>query len=187
MILEGLVSTLNADGSPHLAPMGPHAIGVDFNEFVLRPFPTSQTYQNLLIHPEGVLHVTDDALLIAKAAIGIGNGTFRSAEHIRGFVLSDCHRYYEFQITAIDDSKQRIHMTASVIHRGEGIRQWFGFNRARNAVLEAAILATRVHLLQREQLEQEFKVLQVIVDKTGGLDEKEAMELLRIHVRAAQK
>jgi hypothetical protein len=186
MILEGLVSTLNADGSPHVAPMGPHVEGIDFNDFVLRPFPTSQTYQNLLIHPEGVLHVTDDALLIAKSAIGIGTGKFQVAEHIRGFVLSDCHRYYEFRITNIDSKEQRIRMTANVVCCGMGTRRWFGFNRARHGVLEAAILATRVHLLPREQLEQEFKVLQVIVDKTGGNEEKEAMELLRSHVNSSR-
>src|SRR5439155_18200625 len=69
MILEGLVTTRNPDGSPHLAPMGPR-VGADFARFVLRPFPTSTTYRNLLAHPEGVLHVTDDALLLAKAALG---------------------------------------------------------------------------------------------------------------------
>ncbi len=61
MILEGLITTLNADDSPHVAPMGPRVDGTDFTTFVLRPFPTSHTYQNLLRHPAGVLHITDDA------------------------------------------------------------------------------------------------------------------------------
>ena len=50
MILEGLVTTLDPDGSPHLAPMGPRVEG-DFARFTLRPFPTSNTYQNLLPTP----------------------------------------------------------------------------------------------------------------------------------------
>src|SRR5262245_8547097 len=113
MIVEGLISTRNSDGSPHLAPMGPHVEGIEFDRFVLRPFPTSQTYQNLLIHPEGVLHVTDDALLMALAGIGDwGNGgqcpPYIPAAHIIGHVLANCHRYYEFRITNIDDSAQRI-------------------------------------------------------------------------------
>lgn len=172
MILEGLVSSRNPDGTPHLAPMGPHVEGVDFKQFVLRPFPTSQTYQNLLMHPEGVLHVTDDALLIAKAAIDK-----------EGLTITESHRYYEFRVTSIDNSEQRIRMTCDVVHQGQGTRPWFGFNRARHAVLEAAILATRVHLLPKEQLESEFRVLQLIVDKTGGDYEKEAMRMLLEHVR----
>ena len=69
-VLEALVSTLDANGGPHLAPMGPQVPAADFDRFTLRPFPTSQTYRNLLAHGEGVLHVTDDVLLLAKAAIG---------------------------------------------------------------------------------------------------------------------
>ena len=69
LVLEGLVSTLDADGGPHRL-MGPQVPAVEFDRFTLRPFPTSQTYRNLLAHGEGVLHVTDDVLLLAKAAIG---------------------------------------------------------------------------------------------------------------------
>ena len=38
--------------------------------FVLRPFHTSTTYHNLKARGEGVLHVTDDVLLLAQTAIG---------------------------------------------------------------------------------------------------------------------
>src|SRR5882762_9879185 len=104
MILEGLVTTLNADGSPHLAPMGPR-VEADFSRFVLRPFPTSGTYRNLLAHPEGVIHVTDDALLIAKAALGAVDPlpALKPAEKVKGFVLVDACRHYEFTVRSIDD------------------------------------------------------------------------------------
>ena len=58
-----------------------------------------------------------------------------------------------------------------------------GFNRARHAVLEAAILATRTHLIPAEQIREEFAKLQVIVDKTAGPREQEAMALLTEYVR----
>src|SRR5688572_13919431 len=105
MILEGLVTTLDPDGSPHLAPMGPR-VGGDFRTFTLRPFPTSNTYRNLLRHPEGVLHVTDDALLLAKAAIGAVDvfPPVRPAERVRGFVLTDSCRHFEFVVKSVDDS-----------------------------------------------------------------------------------
>ena len=109
MILEGLVTTRNADGSPHLAPMGPR-VAADFARFTLRPFPTSGTYRNLLAHPEGVLHVTDDALLIARAALGAADPLpeLRPAEKVAGFVLADCCRHYEFVVKSVDDSGERV-------------------------------------------------------------------------------
>ena len=69
MILEGLVTTTSPDGAMHLAPMGPR-VAADWSGFLLRPFPTSQTFRNLKAKGEGVLHVTDDVLLLAKAAVG---------------------------------------------------------------------------------------------------------------------
>jgi uncharacterized protein len=186
MILEGLVTTLDPDGSPHLAPMGPH-IAADFARFVLRPFPTSNTYQNLLRHPEGVLHVTDDALLLAKAAVASVDvfPPVRPAERVRGVVLADSCRHYEFVARAIDDSTERVTIEAEVVHTGR-TRDFFGFNRAKHAVVEAAILATRLHILPLAEVAAEFRRLRVIVGKTGGPDEHTAMNLLEAKLRATE-
>ena len=185
MILEGLVTTRNPDGSPHLAPMGPR-VGPDFTQFVLRPFPTSGTYRNLLAHPEGVLHVTDDALLIAKAALGATEPlpALRPADRVAGFVLADCCRHYEFVVRAADTSGERVSIEADVVH-SERHRDFWGFSRAKHAVIEAAILATRLHLLPHEEVAAEFKKLRVIVDKTGGPAEAGAMAFLEARLREA--
>lgn len=177
MILEGLVTTRAADGSPHLAPMGPR-VAPDFARLTLRPFPTSGTYRNLLAHPEGVLHVTDDALLIARAALGAAEmPPTRPAAKVSGYVLADCCRHYEFVVTSIDDSGERVTIEAEVVH-AERHRDFWGFNRAKHAVVEAAILATRLHILPRDEVAAEFKKLRVIVGKTGGAAEHAAMDFL---------
>ena len=187
MILEGLVTTLDPDGSPHLAPMGPRVEG-DFRRFTLRPFPTSNTYKNLLRHPEGVLHVTDNALLLAKAAIGAIDRVppTRAAERVRGVVLTDSCRHFEFVVTSIDDSAERVTIEAEVVHSGR-TRDFFGFNRAKHAVVEAAILATRLHILPLAQVAAEFAKLRVIVGKTGGPAEHEAMDLLEAKLHAVEQ
>jgi hypothetical protein len=180
MILEGLVTTLNTDGSPHLAPMGPR-VDAEFRTLVLRPFPTSHTYANLLRSREGVFHITDDALLIARAAVGMAEmPKHRPAEKIKGVVLSDTCRAIEFRITSIDDSQQRVHLDAEVIH-AVTLRDFIGFNRAKHALIEAAILATRFRLLPVDEIEIEFRKLRVIVDKTGGPAEHEGMTFLEKH------
>jgi hypothetical protein len=186
LVLEGLVSTLDAGGGPHLAPMGPHVPAADFTRFLLRPYPTSQTYRNLLAHGEGVLHVTDDVLLLAQAALGPVDPppAYEPAAHVRGWVLRDACRWYEFRVRAIDTSQERVRIEAEVVHVGRG-RDFFGFNRAKHAVVEAAILATRLHLVPPAEVLADYRKLRVLVDKTGAPAEHEAFDFLQGHVEKA--
>jgi hypothetical protein len=182
MILEGLVTTTSADGTMHLTPMGP-TIAADWSSFRLRPFPTSNTFRNLKERGYGVLHVTDDVLLLAKAALGqLPSVETRRASKVNGFVVIQACRYYEFVVRSMDESQQRMQVECDVVHRGH-LRDFFGFNRAKHAVLEGAILATRLHLLPRDEIEAEFKKLAVIVEKTAGPQEVEAFAFLENYIR----
>jgi hypothetical protein len=187
MILEGLVTSISSDGAMHLAPMGP-SVESDFSRFTLRPFPTSKTYQNLRQHPEGVLHVTDDVRLIAQSSIGeiTDEPSQRPASTVRGFVLAGACRAHEFRVTSVDESEQRMKMECEVVHSHQ-MRDFFGFNRAKNAVIEAAILATRVHLIPVAEILAEYAKYDVIVRKTGGEQERAAFDLLRDFVSEAAR
>jgi len=178
MILEGLVTTTGIWGEPHLAPMGPRIDSPEFTRFTLRPFNTSTTYQNLRRHREGVLHTTDDVLLLARAAVGqTPLLEYLPAKVVQGFIVPNACRYFEFRITEIDDSAERITMQAEVVASGR-LREFFGLNRAKHAIVEAAILATRIHMLDRDEIAREYQKLRVLVEKTGGPSEYEAMEFL---------
>lgn len=183
MILEGIVTTISPEGELNIAPMGPR-VGPTMDRFTLRPFATAQTCRNLRHHGEGVLHVTDDVLLLAQAAVGRVEPfpEVERADAILGYVLADACRYYEFRVTAIDDRAERVTIEAEVVHHGRR-RDFFGFNRAKHAVVEAAILATRTHLLPAGEIEAEFRRLGVIVEKTGGPRETEAFRFLSEYVR----
>ena len=55
MILEGIVTTINDDGTLNIAPMGPRVDNsASLARFDLRPFRTSTTYRNLKARGEGV-------------------------------------------------------------------------------------------------------------------------------------
>jgi uncharacterized protein len=190
MILEGLVTTLDAGGVVNIAPMGPQVTfraGTDgallLDQFVLRPFRTARTYENLLATGEGVLHVTDDVLLLARAAIGSIEPLppLRPGSRVRGLVLADCCRWYEFRVVGRDETRERVQMNAEVVHCGR-VRDFFGLNRALHAVVEAAILATRVGLLPADEIADQFRRLEPLIVKTGGPAEHEAFSLLRRHV-----
>src|SRR6266571_198960 len=88
--------------------------------FLLRPFRTARTYQNLKAHGEGVLHVTDDVLLLAQAAIGIPDPfpPLFPAAHVRGWVLRDACRYAEFRVVSCADQGERATFTVEVLHIG---------------------------------------------------------------------
>jgi len=182
LILEGLVTSRSADGSPHLAPMGPR-VDRDITRLVLRPYRTSETYQNLKRHGEGVFHVTDDVELIARAAVGrLGElPPHMPAKSIAGFILSDACRWFAFRVQQIDDSADRTTIDCSVIDRGT-IRDFLGFNRAKHAVVEAAILATRLGILPAEQIHAEMERLAIPVEKTAGDQELRAFEFLQRYI-----
>ncbi len=106
------------------------------------------------------------------------------AAAVRGVVLADCCSWREVEVRSIDSTPPRSRIETAVVHRGTR-RDFIGFNRARHAVLEAAIYATRVHLLPRAFLDGELARLQIIVDKTAGPHELEAMALLTDFIRSA--
>ena len=236
-IVEGVMTTVSDvdryrdDPSlVNIAPMGP-IVDDDWTNLTLRPFTSSTTYRNLKSTGQGVFHLTDNALLIARGAIGRLNARLRlggtgvspvfpsrtgvspvmtntdgpdnhltknpetppdtdvplhPAQHIQGVVLINACRYFEFRVTSLDDSQDRTRIEAEVVHV-ETLRDWSGFNRAKHAVIEAAILATRIHLTGPESILAEYKKLQTIVDKTGSQDEHTAMQELTAFIKSHQQ
>lgn len=183
MIVESIVTTLAPDGTINCAPMG-----VEWGEtaIVLKPFLETATYRNVSATRTAVVNVTDDVRVFARAAIANPTYPTTPATVVRGVVLADCCSWREVEVRALDSTPPRSRIETVVVHHGVR-REFIGFNRARHAVLEAAIYATRLHLLSRDFIDAEMARLQVIVDKTAGAVELEAMALLTEYVRAAPR
>jgi hypothetical protein len=178
VILEGLLTTLNDDGSPHVAPMGP-AVDEQLQQFVLRPFLDSHSFANLKRTREGVFHVTDDVEMIAQAAVHRlpGVPATKAAGAVQGVILTDACRWYALRVARFEEIAPRAAVICQVVDRGR-LRDFVGFNRAKHAVLEAAILATRLHILPAQDVREQFQRLRVIVDKTAGPQEARAFAFL---------
>jgi hypothetical protein len=183
ILLESIVTTLNEDGGPHVAPMGP-IVDAGFTRLLLRPFRTSVTYQNLKRTREGVLHVTDDVELFARAAVGqlTELPPLVPATAVRGVILENACRWYAFRVISIDDRDERTEIVAETVDQGRQ-RDFFGFNRAKHAVIEAAILATRLDFIDAGEVQAEFDRLAAPITKTGGHQERNAFEFLKQYVR----
>jgi len=181
-ILEGIVTTFNEDRSVNISPMGP-IVDPQLSCLLLRPFKTSTTYKNLKRTGLGIFHITDDVQLFAQAALGTPDPLpqLTPSTAIDGMTLTDCCRWYAFEVTTLDDSEDRTHIVAKTIAQGKN-RDFLGFNRAKHAVLEAAILATRLHLLPAEQIRDDLLRLAVQVSKTASQHEQQAFDFLSKHI-----
>ena len=171
-IIETVVTTINPDGSVNCG-----AMGVEWGQerIVIKPFQGTRTLRNLRATGAAVVNLTDDILLFSQAALDDPHPPTRPAAGVAGAVLDDACSWREVRVEAIDDGEQRARVTTVVVGGGVG-REFLGLNRARHAVLEASILASRAHLLPAEQLRSELHRLQVLVDKTAGPREREAMD-----------
>lgn len=180
-IIETVTTTINPDGSVNCA-----AMGVEWGDetIVIKPYASTRTLRNLRATGAAVVNLTDDILLFTQAALGDPRPPTRPTAAIDGAVLADACSWREVTVEAIDDSGPRARVTTHVVGGGTG-REFLGFNRARHAVLEASILASRARMLAAAEIRAEVERLQVLVDKTAGPREREAMELVRRHVRAA--
>jgi uncharacterized protein len=186
MILESIVTTRNASGVVNVAPMGPR-VDEAFTTITLKPFRTSQTFANLRATSCAVIHVTDDVDLLAEAAIGRVEGERITEPLMQRWVkLVDCCRWFAVEVETwnddpIEGEEPRPEAACRIVHRGEQ-RPMFGLSRAKHAVVEASIVATRVNMLGADEVRRQMQSLRVLIEKTGGASEHRAWQRLEAYV-----
>lgn len=160
----------------HVAPMGPH-VSNELLQWTLKPFQTSKTFQNLHRTNRCVVHVVDDALLLARAVTGQANDSPSRFVEGTGFILLEACHWYSLSIESWDISQPRAVAVCQVKSTGNE-RPFFGWNRAKHAVVELAILSSRLGMLAPDFIQTEIERLQILIDKTAGESETEAFQLL---------
>ena len=181
MIVETVTTTINPDGTVNCA-----AMGVEWGEeaIVIKPYRATRTLRNLQRSGAAVVHLTDDILLFAQAALEDPHPPTRPAAVVDGAVLADACSWREVAVDAIEAAGPRARVTTRVVGRGTG-HEFVGFSRACGAVLEASILASRARRLPVSELHAELARLAVVVDTTAGPRERAAMDRVLAHVRTA--
>jgi hypothetical protein len=186
MIWETIVTTRGADGRVHIAPMG---IRVSDAEVVLAPFRPSATLDNVLATGCAVVNLTDDVRVFAGCLTGRRDWPTLVCEAIAGVRLADCLAHRELALERVEDDPGRPRLVCrTVLERAH--RPFRGFNRAQAAVIEAAILVSRLHMLPPSKIDSEMEYLAIAVEKTAGPDEWEAWrwltERIATHRRESQ-
>ena len=181
LILETVVTTLSPAGELHLVPFG--LIGED-GDFWLAPFRPSPTITNLDASPYFAASSPRDVRVIAGAVTGRRDWPTVACEKIPGRRLADSFGHAEFEVAAVEDDPARPRYRGRVLHRAAHA-PFIGYNRAQGAVLEAAILSTRLHMLEPAKVLTEMAYLAIAVAKTAGPREREAWGWIEDKVAAA--
>jgi uncharacterized protein len=174
MIRESILITQNRAGVVHIAPLGLIEEG---EHLVIAPFRPSLTLDNLRENPFAVANYTDDVLVFAGCLTGRREWPTKPATKVPGAVLEQALAHAELQVVDVVEDEQRPRFRCAVVHE-ENHRPFHGFNRARAAVVEAAILVSRLHMLPPEKIERELAYLQIAIDKTAGPRERQAWDWL---------
>lgn len=170
LILETIVTTLAPSGELHLVPFG--LIGKE-NGYVLAPFRPSPTIVNLEANPCFAASSPRDIRVIAGAVTGRREWPTVACAVIAGRRLADSFGHAEFQVALVEDQETRPRFHGRLVHSAAHA-PFIGYNRAQAAVLEAAILSTRLHMLEPDKVLTEMAYLAIAITKTAGPREREA-------------
>lgn len=178
LIYETVVTTVSAAGKAHVAPMGVRYLGSDV---ILMPFRPSATYDNIVATGTAVVNLTNDVRIFAGCVTGRGDWPTVPAELVRGVRLAAALGHLELRLAAQGGDPTRPTLRMARLHEARH-GDFPGFNRAQAAVIEGAVLVSRLHLLPRDKIAREMAYLQIAIDKTAGAAEREAWQWLRERV-----
>lgn len=180
-IHEVIVTTLDEAGSPHSAPMGISEVN---GYFLIKPFKPSSTYDNLKRHRQCTINYVDDVRVFAGALTGRRQWPTLPCNRIEGAYLEQALAHTELELTRFDDDEPRACFYGQVLEEVTHA-PFRGFNRAQNAVIEAAILVSRLGMLPEQKIRDEIDYLRIAIDKTAGERELEAWQWLMDKIKQA--
>jgi hypothetical protein len=191
VIYETVISTVAPDGTPHVAPMGVRYRDSETgSDVILMPFKPSTTLANILANRHAVLNIVADTRVFAGAVTGRRAWPLQPAERIEGVRLRCALNHVELALAELNDDPQRPVLRMARVFEATHA-PYIGFNRAQAAVIEGAILVSRLHMLPAAKVDAEMNYLQIAIDKTAGPEEHEAWgwltEAVARHRAAAQE
>lgn len=171
MIFETIISTQSPLGQVHIAPMG---IREENGFVILAPFRPSTTFDNVIASGCAVQNFCDDVRVFAGCVTGAKRDwPTLPATTIAAVRLRNTLGHSELKLERVDEDPQRPRLYCKRVH-DEYHAPFRGFNRAQGAVIEGAVLISRLQMLAPEKIEQEWHYLTIAIEKTAGAIELEA-------------
>lgn len=196
LIYETVVTTLSPAGEPHVAPMGVRYHGT---RVVLMPFRPSTTLANIEATGCAVLNLLTEVRVFAGCVTGRRDWPTRpvdvpvnapmegsmggqvaapAAPRFHGVRLAAALGHVALRLVEQTDDAQRPVLQLERLHE-EQHAPFPGMNRAQAAVVEGAVLVSRLTMLPADKLAREMAYLQIAIDKTAGPAELEAWGWLK--------
>lgn len=169
-IRETILTTISKAGAVHIAPLGIIEAG---EHWIVAPFRPSTTLENLEGNGIAVVNYTDEAKIFAGCLTGRKDWPVKLIDGCCVPRLQAALSHDVLEVVSTKDDEARPRLTCRVVSSATH-RPYKGMNRARAAVLEAAILASRLDMLPSEKIEDEIAYLKIAIDKTAGDDERQA-------------
>ena len=174
MIYETVITTTNHDGNVHIAPMG---IRREDEKYLIAPFKPSRTLDNLVNSGVAVINATTEVMIFAGCLTGRHEWPVVDATDIACKRLAVALFHVEVRVESHQDDDLRPVFTCLPVHSASHA-PFTGFNRAQAAVVEAAILVSRLHLLPEQKIRAELEYLGIAINKTAGEKERTAWQWL---------
>ena len=178
MIRECVVTTTDANGRVHIAPLG---LIAEADQWIIAPFWPSTTLDNLHAVPFATANYIDDVRIFAGCLTGRRDWPLTKIEGFPVPRLAAALTHAELAVDHVDEHEQRPRFRCRVLRQVQHA-PFEGLNRAKAAVLELAVLASRLDFLPREKIESEMAYLKIAIDKTAGPEEAEAWDWLAENV-----
>lgn len=176
MIFETIITSVDLAGEPHIAPFG---VRYEGDLVVIAPYKPSTTLDNILATKCAVMNLADDVRVFAAALSNRKAGELVSinatspANKIKGFRLADCLAHVELELVELRDDAIRPQLFMKKVAEFNH-KPFAGFNRAQAAVIELAVLVSRLHILPKNKIMLEIEYLKIAMDKTAGEREMQA-------------
>ncbi|MBT5373930.1 MAG: DUF447 family protein, partial [Rhodospirillaceae bacterium] len=104
MIRETIVTTLSAEGQPHIAPFGIH---VEEEGLVIAPFRPSRSLNNLIANPYAVINYIDDVRIFAGCLTHRRHWKTRPAQEVPGVILANALSHAEVRVKKVEEDDLR--------------------------------------------------------------------------------
>jgi hypothetical protein len=185
MIFETIITSVDLAGEVHIAPFG---IRNEGDLVIIAPYKPSTTLNNILATKCAVLNLADDVRVFAAVLTNrkIANGkigrlvpihTASQANKTKGFRLADCLAHVELELVEVRDDATRPQLLMQKVAEFNH-KPFTGFNRAQAAVIELAVLVSRLRILPKDKIMLEIEYLKIAMDKTAGEREMQAWSWL---------
>ena len=169
-IVETIVSTFDKNRNPIAAPMG--VSSEDEKHFTLSVYKTTKTYMNLKEKKCGVVNITSDPILFHRTVfkdVNPGNKLpkdwFTHASKVDAPYLRNTDAFIEFKVTNLTGSGEKAKILCRVQKIAKSKKNSLQvYHRAKSAVIESIIHATRIEVFIVSGEEKKAKELVDLVN-----------------------